>query len=237
MISRSERFLQLYRMLEGMLEKRYGRAQSSSIVMDYLRDEDSEPYRYQLNVCREIRNLLSHNADSSGNAVVEPSASIVESLEDILRHVSMPRYALDYGTPSEKILSAHPNDSAIDIMHRMDKQGFSHVPVIERGKMTGVFSVRSLFSYLEQHGLESLDERSKIGELKDALDPGRRGSERYLFMPEKATILQVRAAFEERNERNSRLSAVFITPTGACDEPLLAMLTPWDVLKEPLIVD
>lgn len=33
-------------------------------------------------------------------------------------------------------------------------------------------------------------------------------------------------------ERNSRLSAVFITPNGTRDEPLLAMLTPWDVLRD-----
>ena len=70
--------------------------------------------------------------------------------------------------------------------------------------------------------------------MKDALDFDQHGAEKYLFMPQDATILQVRAAFEDRMERNSRLSVVFITPGGAKDEPLLAMLTPWDVLKNPV---
>ena len=51
-------------------------------------------------------------------------------------------------------------------------------------------------------------------------------------MPADATIYQVRAAFEARSERNSRLSAVFITEKGSPEDNLLAMLTPWDVLKD-----
>lgn len=230
--------MQLYRMLEGMLERRYaGRRQGSSVVMEYLRDEDSEPYRYQLNVCREIRNLLSHNADSEGDPVVEPSQGVLDALEDILKHVSAPRYAVDVGTPKEKILCAHPNDAAIEVMHRMSRMGFSHVPVIEKGRLTGVFSVSSLFAYLEKNGLSALNDGAKIGALKDVLPPDRHASERYLFMPSDATIWQVRAEFEDRSTRNSRLSAVFITQTGDEEGDLLAMLTPWDVLREPVIVE
>jgi len=236
--SRAEDFLKLYRILEGLLEKRYtGKKQGSSVVMEYLRDDDSEPFRHELNVCREIRNLLSHNADDEGEPLVEPSEAVLVSLQKILNHVSSPRYAVDYGTPREKILWTHPNDRVIDVMHRMDKNGFSHVPVMERGKIVGVFSVGSLFSCLEREGLNALDNSTRIGQIKDALNSERHGSERYLFMPESATIYQVRAAFEERSERNSRLSAVFITKSGVQDEPLIAMLTPWDVLKDSANMD
>ena len=232
--TRADAFLKMYRILEGALEKRYAgkQRQGSSVVMDYLRDEDSEPYRYELNVCREIRNLLSHNADDAGEPVVEPSEAVLMSLAEILEHVAAPRSAVDWGTPHDKILCASPNDLAIEIMHRMVRLGYSHVPVMEKGRMSGVFSVGSVFAYLEKRGLGSLDNASRIGQLKDALDFDRHGAEKYLFMPRDATILQVRAAFEDRMERNSRLSAVFITPNGTRDEPLLAMLTPWDVLRD-----
>ena len=231
--SRAEAFLKMYRILEGALEKRLeGRRQGTSVVMDYLKDEDSEPYRSQLNLCREIRNLLSHNADESGEPVVEPSEAVLASLREILEYVSAPRYAIECGTPQERILCAHSNDLAIEVMHRMSRQGFSHVPVMERGRLTGVFSVGSLFGYLERRGLDALDNSTRIGQLKDALDVDSHGSEKYRFMPRDATMQQVRAAFEERPGRNSRLSAVFITEHGSRDEPLLALLTPWDVLKD-----
>ena len=223
----------MYRVLEGVLEKRMeGRRQGASVVMDYLKDEDAEPYRSQLNLCREIRNLLSHNADESGEPVIEPSEAVLASLQEILDYVSAPRCAIECGTPQERILCAHSNDLAIEVMHRMSRQGFSHVPVLEKGKLTGVFSVGSLFSYLERLGLDAVDNSTRIGQLKDALDLDSHGSEKYRFMPRNATIQQVRAAFEERPGRNSRLSAVFITENGSRDEPLLAMLTPWDALKD-----
>ena len=124
--TRSERFLKLYRVLEGLLDKRYsGRREGSSVVMEYLHDDDSEPYRQQLDLCREIRNLLTHTSDERGEPVVEPSESVLEALETIVRHVSMPRYAVDFGTPAERILCASPNDSALDVMRRMRKMGFS----------------------------------------------------------------------------------------------------------------
>ena len=231
--SRAETFLKLYRVLEGALERRLeGRRQGASVVMDYLRDEDSEPFRTQLNLCREIRNLLSHNADESGEPVVEPSEAVLASLREILEYVSAPRYAIECGTPQERILCAHPNDLAIEVMHRMSRQGFSHVPVVEKGQLNGVFSVGSLFSYLERQGFDGLDDSIRIGQLKDALDVDSHGPEKYRFMPRDATMQQVRAAFEERPGRNSRLSAVFITEHGDRQEPLLAMLTPWDALKD-----
>lgn len=68
--SRSERFLKMYRILEGVLEKRFvGDRQGSSVVMEYIRDPDSEPFRHELNICREIRNLLTHNADKKENLI------------------------------------------------------------------------------------------------------------------------------------------------------------------------
>ena len=232
--TRSEMFLKMYRVLEGALEKRYsGRRQGSSVVMEYLRDEDSEPYRYQLNVCREIRNLLSHNSDEDGEPVVEPSEAILSSLQEIVDYVTKPRLAVDYGTLSDRILWAHANDPAIEIMHRMDRMGYSHVPILEGGKIIGVFSPGVLFAYLEECGLDSLRSNARIGQMRNQFDLSGRNASKFMFLPEDTTIVQARAAFETHRERNSRLSVIFITRTGTREEPLLAMLTPWDVLKDP----
>ncbi len=230
--SRAETFLKLYRILEGALEKRYGDgSHSSSVVMDYLRDEDSQPYRYELNLCREIRNILSHNADEEGEPVVEPSDAVIESLKKILDHVTMPRLALDYGTPKEQILWAHANDRAIEIMHRMVSKGYSHVPILDKGKIIGVFSVSSLFAYIERRGFDAQDNNIRIRQIDEALNVIRHGAEKYMFMHADATIYQARAVFQAKTERNSRLSAVFITEDGTQNSSLLAMLTPWDALK------
>ena len=229
---RSQTFLSMFRVLEGLLEKKYaGRGRtSSSIVMDYIGDAESEPVRAQLNLCRELRNLLTHNVDRDGNPVAEPSKAMLDTLYEIIEYVESPKPALLYATRGECVLRAHRNDRAVEVMRRMDKHGFSHVPVIEKEALVGVFGMRSVFGYVLKHG--GVGQDTRIGEFGALLTMNREGSERYRIFDAGASYHQVREAFERGGARNSRLAAVFITQNGNADEPLLGMLTPWDVLGE-----
>ena len=111
---RAETFLSMFRVLEGMLDKKYaGRENgSSSVVVRYLGDPESEPVRAQLDLCRELRNLLTHNADDEGNPVCEPSKAMLDTLYKIIEYVESPKPALIYATPGERVLRAHPGDPA-----------------------------------------------------------------------------------------------------------------------------
>ena len=234
--TRAERFLNQYRRLEGLLEKRYTGRQvaSGSVVKEYLRDPDSEPFRAELDLCREIRNILSHNTDENGDAVVEPSEGIIERMRDILEHVRRPQLAVDYGTPADRIMFAHPNDMALNVIRHMLKNGYSHVPVADRTGLIGVFSAGSLLLYAAKMGLSDLRDELRIGDLKDALDFGDERSEKYMFLPEDATLYNVRDAFEKRRERNNRLAVVFLTRDGTRNTEVVSMLTPWDVLRDDM---
>ena len=230
---RSEQFLRLYRKLEGLLEKRYsGKKVSSSVVMEYLHDPDSAPCRADLDMCRDIRNLLTHNDDEDGQPVVEPSEGVVELLGDIVDYVQRPRLAVDYGTPGEKIMFAHPNDLALDVMRHMMRMGYSHVPVRDKTGLVGVFSAGALMSYVGERGFEALKDDLRIGDLKKDLSVDNEHTDRYLFFDSKTTLTTVRMAFEKPQERNRRLAVAFITEDGGQHSQVLAMLTPWDALKD-----
>lgn len=231
--ARAEDFLKQYRRLEGLLERRYvGRKISSgSVVMEYLHDPDSASVRTQLDLCREIRNLLAHNVDDAGEAVIEPSQTVLRMLYGIIEHVQRPRLAIDFGTQMANILSAHPNDMALNIVRHMLKMGYSHVPVRDRTGLIGVFSAGSLFLWLSRNGFEGIPADLRIGDLGRDIGFGEERSEKYLFLPPDATLLTVRDAFERRDRPNSHLAAVFITEDGTPQSPLMAMLTPWDVLR------
>ena len=232
--ARSEQFLKLYRMLEGLLERRYSnkRTSAGSVVMEYLHDPDSVPCRSDLDMCREIRNLLAHNADDAGEPVIEPSQGVLRLLQGIVDYVQRPRLAVDYGTPGDRIMFAHPNDCALDVMRHMMRMGYSHVPVRDKTGLLGVFSAASLMSYIGGEGFEGLHDSLRIGDLKRALSIDDERSDKYLIFNEGATLNAVRAAFERRQERNRRLAVVFITEDGQQHSRVLAMLTPWDVLKD-----
>ena len=230
---RAEQFLKQYRKLEGLLEKRYsGRKVSSSVVMEYLHDPDSAPCRADLDMCREIRNLLAHNEDVDGQPVVEPSEGVVELLGTIVDYVQRPRLAVDCGTPGDNIMFAHPNDSALDVMRHMMRMGYSHVPVRDKTGLVGVFSAGALMSFVSDTGFEALSDDLRIGDLKKALSVDNDRTDKYLFFDPAATLTTVRMAFEKPQERNRRLAVVFITEDGGQHSQVLAMLTPWDALKD-----
>ena len=232
--TRAEVFLTMYRQLEGLLEKRYAdhTLASGSVVKEYLRDPDSEPFRADLDLCREIRNILSHNTDDDGCAVVEPSPGIMTRLRAVLEHVRRPLPAMNYGTPADRIMFAHPNDMALNVMRHMLKMGYSHVPVSDRTGLIGVFSAESLLQYVAENGLSGARDELRIGDLQKAIDFGDEHSERYMFLKDDATLYNVRDAFDKRRQRNNRLAVVFLTDDGTRKGQVRALLTPWDVLRD-----
>lgn len=227
-------FLQKYRVLEGLLEKRYEGAKrtTSSVVIEYIRDDDSVPVRVDLDLLREIRNILSHNAGSDGEAVVEPSDEMLERLESITDYVRRPHRACDFGTPAVQIFSASVNDQVFSVMKTMHKKGYSHVPVLQKGAVIGVFSIRCVFEYLAENGMDSLNQNDRISVLGDRIGLDHDNASRYMFVSEDTSVVTVRKAFQRYTEKNHRLSAVFVTPNGTPREKLICMITPWNVLSD-----
>lgn len=229
---RADTFLSMYRVLEGILDRKYaglGR-KVNSVVMEYIQDAESEPVRAQLNVCREIRNLLTHNSDKNGKPLVEPSQEVLDSLYEIIAYVQKPQPAMMYATEAARILRASMNDRAMDIMRRMEKHGYSHVPVMDDDRIVGVFGVAAVFSRVLDGGVIGPDTRIK--EFGGHIRLDKQTSGRFLIMGPNATYLDVRGEFEKYEDRNSRVAVVFITSTGDESGELLGMLTPWDVMGD-----
>lgn len=233
MSERTNEFLDLYKQLEEALNLRYGSSRRySSIVTDFMSNEDSEPYRVKLSLIREIRNLLSHNADMNGEPVIEPALGVLEDLRSILKYVVDPPLAKKVMTPIKDILFANPDQKVIPLMREMEARGFSHVPVLEKNsRFIGVFSVSTFFSYMLKWESPVFDGDTELYHFRKFLPIEKHKNEAFLFLDEKATIIGVKQAFEKKRERSRRLVAIFLTMNGSMGEPLIGMITPWDMLK------
>ena len=60
--------------------------------------------RDKLDVCREIRNLLTHNPNLNGEPIVEPSQSVVEAMKEVLEFVKRPPLAMEFATKGEQVM-------------------------------------------------------------------------------------------------------------------------------------
>ena len=132
-------FLNLYKRLEDLLEAKLnvGETRRGSVVVEFMNSAEGEPYREKLNLCREIRHVMTHNADLDGEPVVIPSDAVVDSLREIVSAIESPRPAAEYATPLEHLMTARMEDYVLDLMRRMEERGFSHVPVLRRGRREG----------------------------------------------------------------------------------------------------
>lgn len=231
---RIDEFLDLYKQLEEELEDKYRNARRhySSVVFEFARDDDSLPVRNKLDICREIRNLLTHNPNLEGEPIVEPSQPVLQAIREVLEFVRRPPLAMDYATKADQVMKAHLGQRVLRLMEVMDKNGYSHIPVMDEGEFRGVFSVGTMFQYLLRSKGKGITQDTTLRELGKYLEV-QAHMENYAFVSKDTTYMEVRRMFQRVRGKNKRLSVIFLTEHGKEGEPLLGMLTPWDVMREP----
>lgn len=228
---KSDEFLNLYKTLEELLAEKYGeKTRFGSVVVQFMNDSEGKQFKDKLNLCREIRNLLSHHPEIDGESIVEPSQAMIDILNDVIAYVKRPPLALDFATPYKNLLKVSPHQKVIPVMKKMERRGFSHVPVIDGDRFVGVFSIGTIFMYISANQPLAVDYDMDIGDFDEFLPLDAHTTERFCFMPQTATVIDLKAAFEQPAQRSRRLAAIFITASGSKNDPLLGMITPWDVL-------
>ena len=227
-------FLDLYKQLEDALANRLkaGDPRRGSVVVDFMNSTEGAPYKERLNLCREIRNVMTHSADVAGEPVVTPSGAVIQSLREVVEAVKQPCLALSCATPADQLLMADLDDGAVSLMKQMEQRGFSHVPVLREGRLAGVFSVSTVFSAGLQGRKFTLTESTRVRDFEALLPVEKHISERFCFLPEDALLPEACEAFEAKGrEKRRRVAAVFLTADGTQRSRLRGMLTPWDLLR------
>lgn len=237
-------FLDLYKDLEELLEVRYsnGTKYTGSAVMRYYNADEGKKWREELNICREMRNMLSHHAQIGGKPVFEPSDEVVEILRCIINDVKHPPVAMSIATSAEKLFTCGYDDPVEDVVHRMKADGYSHVPVVENGRLVGVFSVSTVFSLIDKYGIEGISKsigkldgavkNTTIERFREFLPIDRHITESFGFVADSSPYSSLQRRFSLKGQRERRLVALFVTENGREDEKLLGMITPWDMIKE-----
>ncbi len=229
-----DRFLDMFRTLEKLLEEKYHhrRRHFSSVVMEYINDPESEQFREELDLCREVRNLLTHSANIGGEPPITPSQPLVDALQSIIDYIQAPPMAMNVATPASKLLTTHPNQRVLGVMQKMTDRGFSHVPVIDYGRFVGVFSISTPFSHSLDNPDFGIGQDSRIGDFTHLLGIDAHDTERFEFMSRDTDLNTVRKAFETVGSDRKRLAMIFITENGKQSETILGVITPWDVVKK-----
>jgi len=118
----------------------------------------------------------------------------------------------------------------MEIMHEMNKNNFTHVPIMENGIMVGVFSENVIFSFLVKNEIALIEKNKKISEFVEFLPLDGHPGEYFHFIPRNSLIIDVQNIFKNQLAGNKRLGALYITENGNQNEIILGMLTAWDIV-------
>lgn len=233
-MANAEKFISLYKVLEDLLEEKCREEGRSTVnaVYQYISAAGNVRFRDKLDLCRQVRNLITHSADIGGHPPVEPSDELLGTLEEIVAYFQKPPLALNRATAVEHLMVATPRDRVVWLMQRMARNGYSHVPVMENERITGVFSASTPFAMALDESRLAVDDQTRLDEVREALRPENHRMEQFRFIDPQTTCDEARKLFARTSPRERRVAALFVTEGGQPNGRLLGMLTPWDLMEE-----
>lgn len=111
----------------------------------------------------------------------------------------------------------------------MSKNTYTHVPVLDKGVLIGVFSESTLFSYIIKNGVLFIEDDVLIKEFEEFIPIDKHESECFEFVSKKALVIDIENIFQIGLKDQKRISVVFITENGKPKEKILGMITAWDL--------
>jgi len=232
MSTRTDIFLDKYKTLENVVKTEFRLSDKESPMNFIMNNRDYQNIRNQLDLCRETRNLLSHNPKVSGEYAVEPSEKMIELLDKVIAKITMPPRANNIMIKKSDTCYRGMNDSVREAMFEMHEKSFTHIPLLEDDRVVGVFCENTLLSIIIDEERLNIDSNLKFTDIKKYLDIERKEVEVYPFVSQDTPISKISELFKNSPKRKDRTGMVFVTQNGKKSEKLLGIITAWEVAAE-----
>ncbi|MDO4206288.1 MAG: CBS domain-containing protein [Lachnospiraceae bacterium] len=227
-MTKTDQFLDLYKKLENTANTHYHIRGSGSAIAKLQRRQEFSNIHQELDYIRDVRNLLTHRPRIGEFYAVEPTDAMLSLLEKLIDRLEHPLSAIRIAVPLEEVLSASLDSPVLDSLEKMYKRAFSHMPILEDGKVAGVFSGSSLMNcVLYKHIMFSGD--LKFRDIKDTFTFDQHPSETFRFVSRDTLVSDISDMFDETLQQEERIGMIFVTENGKSDEELLGIITAWDV--------
>lgn len=186
-------------------------------------------YKQDLIEFLELRNAIVHH--STGMPIAQPSDEAVARIQELELKLTNPPLALEIA--SKPVFTCTTDDDIVEIVRVMNEKHFALIPVYDKGQFAGVFSESSLTKWLAHIATVEgfVIKEQRIGELADFFDHSDNKHNAFRFVAKETNAYAVRDDFIEYMADHKRLSAVFVTEHGYPTEPIVGIITAWDIHK------
>lgn len=231
-MNNSELFIEKFKTLEKVTVARFGMEADGRAIYNLERMPAFKNQRTLIAYCRDVRNLLQHNPKIDGEDAVQPSDKIIEFLDSLIERIEKPEHCMKYALQIKNLYYRGTSDLIYPPMEVMEKRHFSHVPILEAGRVVGVFSRDAIFKLiLDGKTTEDL-KTLKFSDIADYIRMHDKRSEVYVFIKEDTLVEEAELTCEEYYRNKERVGMFFITKNGKANEKLLGAITPWTILGQ-----
>ncbi len=233
-LNNTERFLDLYRQLEKIGRTNYfpESPEGAPIITRLTTIPSLRELREDIEYCRVVRNFLVHTPKVNDVYPVIPSNDMIKILEKCVDRVKSPTKAISFAIRHENMFMAKPEDRVAKITDYMNKKGFTHVPVFSEKKLVGVFSDNVIYSYICDKGTVHIDENTRLSEFMEYLYLDNHINEYFAFMHGDSSLYEVSNLFNIDSRSMKKLAVIFFTDNGRRDGKVMAMMTPYSLLRD-----
>lgn len=227
-----QEFLDRFNKLEKIGKDKYNLTEKDKIVSSMMNYLQYRLIKNDLKYINELRNLMVHNGKIKIDYPIEPTDEFLDFVDNIINFVENPAKATDKFIPLSNIYYANKDDLIYDYMIKMKENTFTHIPILEEGRVIGVFSENTLFWALIKDEIVYEKDKTKFCDplIFKYCELNNHPSEMFVFINRNAFLADVIDLFKDTFNNNKRLSMVFITEHGKKNEKIIGLLTPWDVL-------
>ncbi len=231
-MSEVQQFLEAYRRLEALAPRvlpRDGRDVRGSVVTRLCRMPMFQPYREELDCCREVRNILTHEVQVGGSPAIIPGDGMVAFLERMCEMIENPVRVKARMTPRARLYTIVSDMKVKNVMAKMQYKGLSRVPLLdEQDHVVGMFSLETVFAAVAQG--ETIDTETTLADLAAYLPLSANSMSAYRFAPPDMTVAEAEAHFHHMSDRRTKLRAILVTSDGTANGALIGILSPYDVM-------
>jgi hypothetical protein len=232
--SRVAVLLAAYNALDEHLRGRQGADASVSFSKLLEREATRSPFvrerLSQLHALRSLRNAIVHFRDGVERPIAEPIAEVVTEYRELVEQIIRSPRALDaIAVTGGRLFTVAWSDGVRPKLRAMYRRNYSIAPVVESGRLEGVFTETTLGLHWCLSGAASPAPRDltfrNLGQwCRDrALETGVR------LMPASTTVSEVAEAFDAAFHAGTVFNVACFTETGQFGEPLLGLVTPSDL--------
>ena len=173
---------------------------------------------------------MSHKKKIGNEFAVEPSQQMIGFIDNLINKIKKRTKCYEIQISESNVCWKSINDSVKEAIKEMSDKLYTHIPILENGKVIGVFDENSIFNYLAKQEIIMIENNTTFNDIKDYIGLNDREMEEFIFFSSQRYLEELEIEFEKAYRKGKRIGIAFMTQNGKEDEKLQGIITPWDLI-------